>query len=83
MPKLHVGFLLAQHPILSLKLIAQLPRQIRYPDYLPHQLLSVLDLDRIDFDPVDVIEDFIIYDSIHGVVMLAVKGVIDGIMERH
>jgi hypothetical protein len=30
-----------------------------------------------------VIEDFIIYDSIHGVVMLAVKGVIDGIMERH
>ena len=38
MPKLHICFLFGQHPILCLKLIAQLHEQIRNPYLLPHQI---------------------------------------------
>jgi hypothetical protein len=77
MPKLHIGFPLAQHTVLSLQSISQLHRQIRYPRYLPDQIILGLNLNRVYFYPVDVIEDFIIHNPVYsrvGLIDFPVQG---------
>lgn len=56
MPKLDIGLLLAQHPILFIKLIAQFHREIHHPHYLFYQIVFRLDLDRVDFDPLQIVQ---------------------------
>ena len=83
MPKLHVGFLFGQHPVFFLKLISQFHAQIRYPYYLPDRIIFGLDLYGIYFDPLQVVQYLILDNSIHVRVVLPVKIIIKGIVERH